>query len=165
MPKIRHQPRYHFYRSAVLPAPLNDVWREMRSFARTLKIAFREQVETINWCDGGSTDKIPSLIQFTVQPGGQKIIEEVIGRDEMEHSLTYRTVEQALNIVDYVASYTLKPITDEPDQTFLEWTRDFSLTEDTEPQAFLSFYSASSEQQLANVKAHFKRINFPPPPR
>lgn len=95
------------------------------------------------------------MIQFTIQPGGQTIQEEVIDRNDIEHSLTYRTVGRALSIMDYIAAYTLKPITDEPEKTFLEWTRDFSLAEGTDHQAFLTFYSASSKQQLANVKAHF----------
>ena len=90
-----NQPRYHFYHSTVLHTPLNEVWSEMRSFARTLQIAFQEQVREIDWYDGGSTEKIPSLIQFIVKPGGQKIQEEVINRSEIEHSLTYRTVGQA----------------------------------------------------------------------
>lgn len=128
-----NQPRYHFYHSAVLHTPINEVWSEMRDFVKALKIAFQEQVEEVNWYDRGSTEKIPSLIRFTLQPGGQEIKEEVIGRNEIEHWLTYRTVEQALSIINYVATYTLKPITDEPDKTFLEWTRNFSLTENTEP--------------------------------
>ena len=152
---VTGQPQYHFYRSTVLHTPLDDVWSEMRSFARTLKIAFRDHAEAIAWCDGGSSEKIPALIQFTIQPGGQTIQEEVIDRNDIEHSLTYRTVGRALSIIGYIAAYTLKPITDEPEKTFLEWTRDFSLAEGTDHQAFLTFYSASIKQQLANVKAHF----------
>ena len=152
-----NQPRYHFYHSTVLHTPVNEVWAEMRDFTKTLKIAKQDDVEDINWCDLGSIEKIPSLLKFTIQPGNHLITEEVIARNEIEHSLTYRTVGKALSMVDYVATFTFKPITEEPDKTFLEWVGDFSLKEEADASEFISFYRSSREQQLANIKAHFAR--------
>ena len=150
-----NQPRYHFYHSTVLDTILNQVWSEMRDLTKVLKIAKQDQVEDIHWFDGGSTEKIPSKLKFTVQPGNYLITEEVIGRNEIEHSLTYCTIGKALSLVDYVATFIFKPITEEPDKTFLEWAGDFCLTEEADASEFLSFYGHSREQQLVNLKAHF----------
>ncbi len=150
-----NQPRYHFYHSTVLHTSLKQVWTQMRDFANTLKIAKQDDVEDINWYDGGSIEQIPSKIQFIVQPGNHLVTEEVIARNEIEPSLTYRTVGQALSMVDYVGNFTFKPITDELDKTFLEWRGEFSLIAKAQATEFLAFYTASRAQQIANIKSYF----------
>ena len=144
---------YHMYLSTVLDAALDDVWPVVRDMMQLLPMAFEDAVTDYHWLPEVSAEHIPARFEFTLQPGGLVIQEEVVGRSETDHSLTYRTVGPALAFETYIGTLTLKPITDDPSRTFLEWTRDFSLVEGTDAEQFLSMYSGMADQELARIKA------------
>jgi hypothetical protein len=148
-------PLYRFYHSAILAAPLPQVWAELRDFSRTLEICFGAGVSHIKWLGHGSAEHIPAPITFTLEPAGLRIEEEVVARSETEHSLSYRTVGQALSFASYVATFTLRPITTSPGSTFVEWSRDFSLTPDTNPAEFIPFYAQLVDQEFASLVGYF----------
>ncbi len=147
--------RYHLYLSTVLDASLDVVWPVLRDMMQLLPLAFEDAVTDYRWVEGGSADHIPARFQFTLQPGDFQIREEVVGRSEPEHSLTYRTLGPALAFAEYLSTLRLKPITDDPSRTFLEWSRDFSLVEGTDAAPFLAMYGDLAAQEVARVKARF----------
>jgi len=149
------KPKYHFHHSSVLEAPPEVVWRELRDMISLFKGAFQGAVHDVYWVDGGSAERIPSRYEFVFQPGGERFSEEVIGRSELEHWISYRTVGSVMGLVDYVGRMSLRPITDEPNRCLFEATKDFRLAEGMDANAFIPSYAKMIEQQMVTLKAHF----------
>lgn len=150
------EPKYTVYHSALLDADAATVWSEVRDMMRLLDIVFGDGIEKARWVKGGSVDKVPSLFEFTLLPNHDLASEEVIGRSEHERSLTYRSVAQVLSIVDYVATYRVLPVTNEPSRSFIEWSREFRVVAGAPPD-FLPSLEALFDQEIASVKAHFAK--------
>lgn len=149
------EPTYVVYNSAVLDASADAAWAELRDMMRTLSIVFGDGLEDARWLSGGSADKVPSLFEFTLLPNHDVAREEVVGRSELDRSLTYRTVAQVLSIVDYVATYRVKPVTNDPSRSFIEWDRQFRLVAGTNLDEFVPFVEALFAHEIAQVKGHF----------
>lgn len=148
------KPEYTVYHSSVLDADPATVWAEVRDIMQLLDIVFGSNIKNPHWVQGGSVKKVPSMFEFTLLPGGDVVREEVIGRSEHERSLTYRSVGQVLSIIDYVATYRLLPVTNDPTRSFIEWSREFRVVEDADP-GFLPFIEELIGQEIDTVKAHF----------
>jgi hypothetical protein len=149
------KPKYLVYHSAVLDTSVAKAWTELRDMLVVLDIVFGQDVENGHWVGGGSVAKVPSTFEFTLLPGHELIREEIAGRSEADHSVTYRTIGQALSLVDYVATYRLKPITNEgKKRCFVEWSREFSIVDGADPN-FLDFILALLPGEVAKLKAHF----------
>ncbi|HEU4535346.1 MAG TPA: SRPBCC family protein [Polyangiaceae bacterium] len=149
--------KYHIYDSAVLDAPLEEVWATARDIMKLLPLVFGDAVQDYHWVDGGSAEIIPSRFRFTLRPSGETALEEVVARDEVEHSVTYRMIGQAVGIEDYVATYRFRPITNEPGKTFLEWPREFSIAPGQAPEQVAPTLAGLSAQEVAAIKAHFAK--------
>ncbi len=149
--------KYHVYDSAVLDAPIEEAWPVLRDILRVLPIVFGDAVKDAHWVEGGSAEKIPSRFQFTLHPSGETALEEVCGRSETDHCVTYRMIGQAVGIEGYLATYRLRPITSEPGKTFLEWPREFSVIAGQDPAKVVPFVTALAAQEVVALKKHFKR--------
>ncbi|NUS62545.1 MAG: SRPBCC family protein [Saccharothrix sp.] len=147
-------PKYSVYHSAVLDADADEVWAKVRDMMVLLDVVFGEGIENAHWTHGGSAKKVPSTFEFTLLPHHDLAREEVVGRSETDRSLTYRSVEQVLFIVDYVATYQVRPVTNEPGRSFIDWEREFRLVPGA-PAGFLGNLEALFDQEIASVKAHF----------
>lgn len=148
------KPKYTVYHSAVLDADPDAVWAEVRDMMKLLQIVFGDSVKNAHWSRGYSVDTVPALFEFTLLPNNDVLTEEVVGRSEHERSLTYRSVGQVLSIVDYVATYRVLPVTNDPSRSFIEWSREFRVTDDA-PADFVDFLDDLLVQEIASVKAHF----------
>jgi hypothetical protein len=146
-------PKYNVYHSAVLDADADTAWEVMRNILRVVEIAFGGAVENVQWMKGGSLDKVPARYQFTLVPGGDVVNEEVTGRSEHGRSLTYRTIGQALSLVDYVATYRVLPVTNDG-RSFLGWSREFRVVEGADP-GFIEGFMDLLAREVGAVKAHF----------
>jgi hypothetical protein len=149
--------KYHVYDSVVIDAPIEEVWAVIRDIVQLLPICFGDGVKDYHWVDGGSPEKIPSRFEFTLHPSGAKAVEEVVGRSEVERSLTYRMVGQAVGIEGYIATYSLKRITNEPGKTFLEWPREFSVLPGEDAEKTSAFIAGLTANEVAAVKDYFAR--------
>ena len=147
------EPKHHVYHSAVLDAGVDSVWPVMRDILQVVEISLGSAVKNVKWKQGSSVAKVPAQYRFTLLPAGDVINEEVVARSEHERSLTYRTIGQALSLVDYVATYRVLPVTNDG-RSFVEWSREFRVVEDAEPD-FLDGFLTLLEQEIAAVKAHF----------
>jgi|GEM_PF-1747011 len=153
------KPRYRLYNTAILHTPIASAWREMRDLVHMLNVIMvaNEQVHELRWLDGGSAEHIPAWMEFVELPNRRSIRQEVIGRCERSYTLTYRVAENAVGIEDHSATYTLKPITEEPDKTFWEWTVEFAIADGVDAQQFLPYFVAVVDDNVAKIKAHFAR--------
>lgn len=147
-------PKYSVYHSAVLDADPDEVWTQVRDMMVLLDIVFGDGIENARWTHRGSAGKVPSRFEFTLLPGHDLADEEVVGRSEPDRSLTYRSVGQVLFIVDYLATYRVRPITSEPGRSFLDWRREFRVVPDA-PAGIVADLEALFAQEIASVKAHF----------
>jgi Polyketide cyclase / dehydrase and lipid transport len=148
------RPKYTVYHSAVLEADPDVVWAQVRDMMQLLKIVFGGGVEKAHWVGRASAEQVPALFEFTLLPNHDLAQEEVVGRSEHDRSLTYRSVAQVLSIVDYVATYRVSPVTNEPGRSFIEWSREFRVV-DGAPPDFLPSLEALFDQEIASIKAHF----------
>src|SRR5512140_2402081 len=105
--------KYAVYNSVILDAPIEKVWQQIREMPRLVAIAFGEGAKDFTWLDGGSPEKVPSRYQVTLVSTGGTLVEEVVGRSESEHSLTYRSIDGGM-LEGYIATYRLRPVTNEP---------------------------------------------------
>ncbi|HLM74169.1 MAG TPA: hypothetical protein VK459_15790 [Polyangiaceae bacterium] len=58
-------------------------------------------------------------------------------------------------MIDYIGSLNLRSITDKPNKTFFETTKEFSLVEGTDVSAFLGMYEALVHDETRSIKAYF----------
>lgn len=147
-------PKYTTYHSTILDATADAVWAQVRDFMQILAIAFGENLKEAHWLKGGSVDKVPSLLEFTLLPNNDVFKEEVMERSEQNRSLTYRTVGQALQLDKYVASCQVLPVTNEPTRSFFAISREFRLVQGAAPE-FLPSFKALLDQEINRIKAHF----------
>lgn len=148
------EPIYTVYHSSILDAAPDRVWSEMRDIMRTIDIIFGSQVEDAHWVDCGSVDRVPSRYEFTLLPGRDVALEEVIGRSEYDRSLTYRSVGQVLEIYDYVATYRVLAVTNDPQRCFLEYSRQFRVTP-AGGSDFVAVIESLFDQEIDAVRAYF----------
>ena len=149
--------KYRVYDSAILDAPIEEVWPVLRDILRVLPLVFGDGVKDFKWVEGGSAENIPSRFQFTLQATGESVQEEVSGRSETEHSVTYRMIGQAVGITGYIATYQLRPITSEPGKTFIDWVRDFAIAPGNDPEKVAPFLASLATQEMAALKKHFSK--------
>lgn len=154
--------RYTIYSSAILAAPLQKIWPEMRDFLNALRAAFADQITNIQWVEGGSAEKVPSLFEFRLRPSGALVREEIVARSEIDYTIKYRTIGVALSLVDYIGTFEFKPVTDEPNKTFMATTKEFSLVDGTDVEAFLAFYEPLVHQETRNMRDYFAPKSTPP---
>jgi Polyketide cyclase / dehydrase and lipid transport len=149
--------KFRVYDSAVLDAPIEEVWLVVRDIIRLLPVVFGEAVKDYRWVDGGSAEKIPSRFQFTFHATGETVLEEVVGRSETDHSVTYRMIGQAVGVTGYIATYQLRSVTTEPGKTFLDWVRDFGVAPGHDPAKVAPFLASLTAQEALALKKHFAR--------
>jgi hypothetical protein len=149
--------KYRVYDSAVLDAPVEEVWPLIRDIVRLLPLVFGDGVKDHGWTDGGSAEKVPSRFQFTLHPSGDTVVEEVVARSETDRSVTYRMLGQAVGITGYIATYQLRPVTSEPGKCFLDWVRDFAVAPGNDPEKVAPFLAGLTAQEVAAIKRHFSK--------
>lgn len=151
------KPIYQVYDSAVLDAPIEEVWGVLRDIMKLLPVLFGKALQGHQWVDGGSAERIPSRFQLAVQPSGETALHEVVARSEIDHSLTYRNIGGAMGLERYVSTFRLRPVTSEPGKTFIEWPREFGVAAGQDATKLVPFIAAVSAKEVATLKEHFSR--------
>jgi hypothetical protein len=80
--------------------------------------------------------------------------QEVAGRNDVARSLTYRTLAPVLCLYDYVATYRVFPVTNDPGRSFLEYSREFMVTDDAEP-GIVEALMTMMDNQISVVRDYF----------
>ena len=107
--------------SAVIDAPVDDVWRVLRDF--NSHFAWHPAIAASHIEGGLPADAVGAIRCFTLKDGGM-LREQLLVLDDRRHELTYCLVEGPLPLFDYVATIRLKPVTD-GSGTFWQWRSTF----------------------------------------
>lgn len=112
------------YRSAVIHAPVNEVWSRIRDFNALPQwhpAIARSAIE-----DGRSGDSVGCVRNFYLADGGN-LREQLLSLSDREHTFTYSILVSPMPVKNYVATFRLTPIT-VGNETLAEWWADFDVT-------------------------------------
>jgi hypothetical protein len=109
------------YRSTVLNAPADRVWRDLRDFnglANWHPFIVSSRIE-----QGQPADKVGCVRNFQLKDGA-RIREKLLSLSDYDYSCTYTILESPMDLSDYVATLRLFPVT-EGNRCFIEWSAEF----------------------------------------
>ncbi len=112
----------HVVRSTVIDAPIERVWAVLRDFNshdRWHDVVAESRIE-----GDERSDQVGCVRSFTLKDGN-RIREQLLTLSDSEHKSTYCIVEATVPLQRYVATVTLKPVTD-GDRTFWHWESTFA---------------------------------------
>ncbi len=109
------------YQSAVIPAPVADVWQVAGDYARIY--AFHPAVKSTKIEAGPAADQVGSVRLCTLEDGAQ-LLETQTARSDAEHTYSYAITESPMPMKNYEGTVRLRPVTD-GDTTFIEWSATF----------------------------------------
>jgi NADPH2:quinone reductase len=112
----------HVVRSTVIDAPIERVWAVLRDFNRHDQ--WHGAVAQSRIEGGERGDQVGCVRSFTLKDG-HRIREQLLTLSDTDHKSTYCIVEATVPLHRYVATLTLKPVTD-GDRTFWHWESTFA---------------------------------------
>ena len=112
----------HIVRSTVIDAPIERVWAVLRDF--NSHDQWHVVVESSRIEGGERSDQVGCVRSFTLRDG-HRIREQLLTLSDSEHKSTYCIVEATVPLQRYVATVTLKPVTD-GNRTFWHWESTFT---------------------------------------
>src|SRR5215510_14849246 len=104
-------------RSTVIDAPIGRVWQVLRDF--NSHDQWHDVVETSRIEGGEASSQVGCVRNFSLRDGN-RIREQLLTLDDREHKSTYCILEATVPLSRYVATVTLKPVTD-GDRTYWHW--------------------------------------------
>lgn len=114
------------YRSTVLDAPAERVWRDLRDFnglANWHPSIILSRIEK-----GHPADKVGCVRNFQLKDGA-RIREKLLSLSDYDYTCTYSILESPMAVSDYVATLRLFPVT-EGNRCFVEWRAEFDCAPD-----------------------------------
>lgn len=109
-------------RSAVIDAPIERVWAVLRDF--NSHDQWHSAIADSHIEGGERSDQVGCVRNFRLKDGNH-IREQLLTLSDSEHKSTYCIVEASLPLQRYVATVTLKPVTD-GNRTFWHWESTFA---------------------------------------
>ncbi|VTU14947.1 SRPBCC family protein [Variovorax sp. RA8] len=109
-------------RSTIIDAPIERVWAVLRDF--NSHDQWHEAVEASRIEGGERSDQVGCVRSFTLRDGN-RIREQLLTLSDSEHKSTYCIVEATVPLQRYVATVTLKTVTD-GNRTFWHWESRFA---------------------------------------
>ena len=109
------------YASAVIGAPVDQVWAIIRDFNGLPgwhPAIIRSEIE------GGKTGETIGAIRSFYLADGAHVREQLVALDDRQRTLFYIFVKPAFPITNYVSQIRVAPVTD-GGGTFVEWSADF----------------------------------------
>lgn len=109
------------YRSTVLDAPADRVWRDLRDFnglAGWHPLIVSSRIEKSH-----PADKIGCVRSIQLKDGA-RIREKLLSLSDYDYSFTSAILESPMDLHDYVATLRLFPVT-EGNRCFIEWSAEF----------------------------------------
>ena len=137
-------------RSTIIDAPIERVWAVLRDFNSHER--WHDVVEHSRIEGGERGDQIGCIRDFTLRDGN-RIREQLLTLDEREHKSTYCIVEATVPLQRYVASVSLKPVTDGA-RTFWHWESTFATPPGRERELREMVASAVYEAGFENLRRH-----------
>ena len=142
----------HVVRSTVIDAPIDRVWAVLRDFNshdRWHDVVAESRIE-----GDERSDQVGCVRSFTLNDGN-RIREQLIALSDSEHKSTYCIVEATVPLQRYVATVTLKPVTD-GDRTFWHWESTFATPPGRERELREMVARDVYEAGFANLRRHLR---------
>ena len=108
------------YASAVIPAPVEQVWALARDFNGLP--GWHPGIEASS-LDSGTGAEVGAVRRLTLGDGGV-VVERLLRLDDVERLCTYEILESPFAVRRYVATFAFTPVTD-TGQTFGEWWAEY----------------------------------------
>ncbi len=137
-------------RSTVIDAPIERVWAVLRDF--NSHEGWHDVVDKSRIEGGRASLQVGSVRAFTLKDGNF-IREQLLTLDDREHRSTYCIVEATVPLQRYVASITLKPVTD-GNRTFWHWESTFATPPGQERELREMVAIGVYEAGFANLRRH-----------
>lgn len=115
--------------SAVINAPIEKVWAQVRDFNNMPN--WHPKFSRSHIEGGLSSDRVGCVRNFDIAGGGGTIRERLLELSDIEHSFRYCILTSPLPVKGYVAQLTLYPVT-VGDKTVGVWTAEFEVTNNDE---------------------------------
>ena len=140
-------------RSTVIDAPIERVWAVLRDFNSHGQ--WHSAVEASRIEGGERSDQIGCVRSFTLKDG-HRIREQLLSLSDREHKSTYCIVEASVPLQRYVATVTLKPVTD-GDRTFWHWESTFGTPPGRERELHDMVAQGVYETGFENLRRHLRQ--------
>ena len=109
------------YRSTVLDAPADRVWRDLRDFNGLAN--WHPLIESSRIEKGHPADKVGCVRSFQLKDGA-RIREKLLSLSDYDFTYSYAILDSPMDLSDYVATLRLFPVT-EGNRCFIEWSAEF----------------------------------------
>ncbi|RZL96818.1 MAG: hypothetical protein EOP76_00155 [Variovorax sp.] len=140
-------------RSTVIDAPIERVWAVLRDFNSHDR--WHDVVEASRIEGGERSDQVGCVRSFTLKDGN-RIREQLLTLSDTEYKSTYCIVEATVPLQRYVASLTLKPVTD-GNRTFWHWESTFATPPGQERQLHDMVAQGVYEAGFANLRRYLQQ--------
>jgi NADPH:quinone reductase-like Zn-dependent oxidoreductase/uncharacterized protein YndB with AHSA1/START domain len=140
-------------RSTVIDAPIERVWAVLRDFDSHDQ--WHDVVDTSRIESERRSDEVGCVRSFTLADGNH-VREQLLALDDREHKSTYCIVEATVPLERYVATVTLKPVTD-GNRTFWHWESSFATPPGREAELREMVAKGVYEAGFANLRRHLER--------
>jgi NADPH2:quinone reductase len=137
-------------RSTIIDAPIERVWAVLRDFNSHDR--WHTVVEESRIEGRDRPDQVGCVRSFTLKDGN-RIREQLIALSDREHVSTYCILEATVPLQRYVATVTLKPVTD-GDRTFWHWESTFATPPGRERELREMVASDVYEAGFENLRRH-----------
>ncbi|MBI5719094.1 MAG: SRPBCC family protein [Burkholderiales bacterium] len=139
-------------RSTVIDAPIERVWAVIRDF--NSHDQWHDVVDASRIEAGERSDQVGCVRNFTLKDGNH-IREQLLTLDDREHKSTYCIVEATVPLQRYVATVTLKPVTD-GNRTFWHWESTFATPPGMERELTDMVAQGVYEAGFENLRKHLR---------
>lgn len=138
-------------RSAVIEAPIEDVWKTIRPFdglPAWHPLCPDTQIE------GGGSPLAVGAVRKIEQTDGQEFRERLLALSDHEHSQTYSMIEPPRSVTSMVTTMRLYPITD-GDLTYLSWSSQIAADRKDDEVSFVEFVEGAYMTGIRSLQKMF----------
>ena len=134
--------------SDVIDAPVEAVWRIIRNFNGMPDYHPFVTDSTIE--DGLPADAVGCVRSFHLG-NGEHLRERLLSLSDCDHCCVYCILDSPMPVIDYVAGYRLRPVT-EDNRTFIEWWAEFGVPPEHEARITAQVRDATFRRAFAAIK-------------
>jgi NADPH:quinone reductase len=137
-------------RSTIIDAPIERVWAVLRDF--NSHDQWHDVVDESRIEAQERSDQVGCIRSFTLKDGN-RIREQLLALDDKQHKSTYCIVDATVPLQRYVATITLKPVTD-GQRTFWHWESSFATPPGRERELCDMVAQGVCEAGFDNLRRH-----------